>query len=306
VTSKIAIPQTETGDQDTPAIIRCIAPNTLLLGTDSAALYLYDLREAHISSSKPQSTFQPHDDYVSSITTLPPSADSKAGSSRQFVTTGGSTLAVTDIRKGVISRSEDQEEELLSSAFVSGLPSKGSRKGEKVIVGGAGGILTLWPRGQWDDQDERITVDRDAGGGESLDCLAVLPEGTRHGGTTVAVGLGDGKIKCVKLGVNKVIAELKHDEVESVLGLDFDVGGRLISGGGSVIKVWTEEMQTGIEPLTKKRLGGNESDEDGSDDSGVPNSDEEPKEQKKRKKRKRAKGKEQVNSKSVLAFSGLD
>ena len=299
---------TESRERDTPAIVRCIAPNTLLLGTDSATLYLYDLRETHtLSSSKPQSTFRPHDDYVSSIAVLPPSNDSHIGTSKQFVTTGGTTLAVTDIRKGVISRSEDQEEELLSCAFVSGLPFRGgSGKGEKVVVGGAGGILTLWPRGQWDDQDERITVDRDKGGGESLDCLAVLPEGTRHGGSTVAVGLGDGKIKCVKLGVNKVIAELKHDEVESVLGLDFDIGGRLISGGGSVVKVWTEEMQTNEETTAKKRPAENKSDDEESDVSGRSDSDEEPKERKKRKKRKRAKGKAQVNSKSVLAFNGLD
>ena len=225
-------------------------------------------------------------------------------------------MAVTDLRRGVMVRSEDQEEELLSSIIVSGLSKKGSNVGEKVLVGGGNGVLTLWERGVWDDQDERITVDRSKGGGESLDALALLPAGVGPGGKIAAVGLGNGDLRFVKIGPNKVIAELKHDELaqEGVIGLGFDVTGRMISGGGKTVKVWGEKGALGTiedddeeeeedeeEPNAKR---GHESDSDkDSDDDMDDSSDEE--ERGKRKKRKRNKGKQQKGH-GILKFSGLD
>lgn len=56
---------------------------------------------------------------------------------------------------------------------------------------------------------------------------------------------------------------LRHDEVESAVSLEFDVGGRLIGGGGSIVKVWQEKMHLD-----------DEEDEWGSDDEDA-DSDEE-------------------------------
>jgi hypothetical protein len=199
-------------------------------------------------------------------------------------------------------RSEDQEEELLSSIIVSGLSTKGTNVGEKVLVGGGNGVLTLWERGVWDDQDERITVDRSPGGGESLDALALLPPGVGPAGKIAAVGLGNGTIRFVKIGQNKVIGELKHDELshEGVIGLDFDVTGRMISGGGRTVKVWGErgpEATVVDVPATTDAKWdlGSDSDEDSDEDEN----------QSKRKKRKRNKGKQQ-SAHGILKFSGLD
>jgi hypothetical protein len=211
-------------------------------------------------------------------------------------------------------RSEDQEEELLSSIIVSGLSKKGSNVGEKVLVGGGNGVLTLWERGVWDDQDERITVDRSKGGGESLDALALLPAGVGPGGKIAAVGLGNGDLRFVKIGQNKVIAELKHDELaqEGVIGLGFDVTGRMISGGGRTVKVWgekgtiaptdDEEEEEDDTTASAKRDHESDSDKD-SDKDSEDSSDEE--QQSKRKKRKRNKGKQQRGH-GILQFSGLD
>lgn len=217
-------------------------------------------------------------------------------------------MAVTDLRRGVLVKSEDQEEELLSSVFVGGLPSKpGRSKGEKVLVGSSNGILTLWERGVWDDQDERIIVDGGRGGGESLDALVVMPEGVGDGGKNVVVGVGDGTIKIVKLGINKVTVELRHDEVEAVVGLGFDVGGRLISGGGSIIKVWQEKMslddeeEEEEETSTKKRLAGSDSEDSDADEE----SSEEEGGRKQRKKRRKAKGKKDAGN-GILGFKGLE
>jgi WD repeat-containing protein 55 len=224
---------------------------------------------------------------------------------------------VTDLRRGVLVKSENQEEELLSSVFVGGLPSKpGRSKGEKVLVGSSNGVLTLWERGVWDDQDERIYVDVGRGGGESLDSLAVMPEGVGNGGKNVVVGVGDGTIRIVQLGSNKIVGEtLRHDEVEGVVGLGFDVGGRLISGGGSIVKVWQEKMtlddedegeddsDEGETSAKKRTLDGSAS--DGSDEADAEDGSDEEGERKRRKKRRKAKGKKKSGN-GILGFKGLE
>ncbi|GAB7357155.1 hypothetical protein MBLNU459_g8148t1 [Dothideomycetes sp. NU459] len=326
VVSKIAVPlDPSTNEVDEPSLLHVLSPQMLLLATDSSALHLYDIRvpahekskssfPAAFVSTKPQQTHHPHVDYISSLTPLPPSETSTSGFSKQWVSTGGTTLSVTDLRRGVLVRSEDQEEILLSSVFVSGLPARrgGTSKGEKLLVGGGDGVLTLWEKGVWDDQDERIVVDRGVGGGESLDVLSLLPDGVGPGGKVVAVGMGDGKVRFVKLGMNKVIGEIQHDEVEGVVSMAFDVGGRLVTGGGSTIKVWHEKVDEDNGAYVEgdmKRGPGSDSDEDENDDSDVDDSsDEEDSGRKKRKKRKRHGGKEKSGSQkeSSFSFSGLD
>lgn len=263
VTSKIAIPLSPASQEpDHPSLLHALSPQTLLLATDSCALHLYDLRTPTSVSSKPSQTYHPHDDYISSLTPLGPTETSTSGFSKQWITTGGTTLAVTDLRRGVLVKSEDQEEELLSSIFVDGLPHRPNRsKGEKVLVGSGDGVLTLWERGVWDDQSERIIVDKD---GESLDVLAQVPDHIGTGGKSVVVGLGDGTVRMVQLGVNKVINTFRHDDLEGVVGLGFDVEGRMISGGGTIVKIWSE-----IEDLDE------EDDDSDSDDSEGSDSDEE-------------------------------
>lgn len=202
-------------------------------------------------------------------------------------------------------RSADQDEELLSSVIVTGLSKKGTNVGEKVIVGAGNGVLTLWERGVWDDQDERITVDKEKGGGESLDTLAVVPDGVGAGGKIVAVGMGNGTLRFVKVGPNKVVGELKHDELQSeaVVGLGFDVTGRMISGGGRMIKVWEETLATEQSEAAAESDSDDSDSDDDSEDEAEDSSDEE-KDSKKRKKRKRTKAKQPDNG--IMGFSGLD
>lgn len=291
---------------DAPTVIHALSPQTLLLATDSSALHLYDLRIPYSRvSARPEQTHHPHDDYISSLTPLPPSDTSTSGFSKQWVTTGGTTLAVTDLRRGVLVRSEDQEEELISSAYMGGLPSSGTSRGEKVIVGGSSGVLTLWEKGAWDDQDERIYVARDAEGGESIEMMTVVPDELGYG-KLLAAGLGNGLVKFVRIGPNKVVSDVVHDEAEGVVGLGFDVEGRMVSGGGQVVKVWHED-------------GGNEDSGDGfsggkhmlgdSDDSDVDSDDGERGQRQEAhtsKKQKKAKGKDRRGGQHVMAFHDLD
>lgn len=288
---------------DAPTVIHALSPQTLLLATDSSALHLYDLRIPYSKvSSRPEQSHHPHDDYIASITPLPASDTSTSGFSKQWVSTGGTTLAVTDLRRGVLMRSEDQEEELISSTYIGGLPSSGTSRGEKVAVGGSGGVVTLWEKGAWDDQDERIYVSRDAEGGESIETMAVVPDELGHG-KMIAAGLGNGLVKFLRIGANKVVSEAVHDETEGVVGLGFDVEGRMVSGGGQIVKVWHEIMDTedGGDGMAGAKHMLDDSDDSDDSDDGKPerqNAD--------RKKRKKAKGKDRSGGQHVMAFHDMD
>nr|XP_023908658.1 WD repeat-containing protein jip5-like [Quercus suber] len=318
VTGKFAIPSNTA--VDAPTVIHALSPQTLLLGTDAGALHLYDLRDPAPSyplqdpsktafiNAKPAQSHHPHTDYISSLTPIPPSASSTSGYSKQWLTTGGTTLALTDLRRGVLVKSEDQEEILLSSLYITGLPARKSSgsTGEKALVGGGDGVITLWEKGQWDDQDERITVSREK---ETLDCMMQIPDGIGGFGKKVAVGLGDGKIKLVRLGMNKVVGEVMHDEHEGVTGIGFDVSGRMISGGGQIVKIWQESIdgegdeddETESIAIAKRSAGTDEDREDDEDDDDDDSEDDEQPKQR-RKKRKRGKG-PQANS--SFNFAGL-
>lgn len=275
VISKLAIP-TATAQPDAPTLLHALNPRSLLLATDSGALHIVDLREASGKQAgrdgalthKPAQTHFPHSDYVSSLTPLPPTEESTSGFPKQWVSTGGTTLAVTDVRRGVMVRSEDQEDELLTATFVSGMGPKNNRNNGVLAVGSGTGILTIWDRGSWDDQQERIIVDSSGGGGggittrsggggggkkkrkqkasapvvgESIDALVRVPDDMGLG-KAVVCGLGDGSLRLVDLIRREVFSAptLRHDDYEGVVSLGFDSGGRMISAGGKTVKVWEE------------------------------------------------------------------
>lgn len=208
-----------------------------------------------------------------------------------------------DIRKGVLIKSEDQGEELLSSCVVDG----------KLVVGSENGTLRIWQVGSWDDNEQTVAV---VGKGTSADVLAAVREKSM-----VAVGMDDGCIRFVDMGRKrpKVLheAEVRHDEVEGVLGLGFEVGGRMISGGGQVVQVWEdsrgmddgedeEDESEGLGAVNGKRVNGFGSDEDGSEE-GENESSEEEQPKRRKKKRKRNKGKTQSGGQQrLMAFKGMD
>ncbi|OAA73376.1 WD repeat protein [Cordyceps fumosorosea ARSEF 2679] len=267
VISKMAIPTTTT-QPDAPTLLHILNPQSLLLGTDSGALHIVDLRDGR-PGNKPAQTHFPHADYVSSISPLPPTAESTSGFPKQWVSTGGTTLAVTDVRRGVLVRSEDQEDELLGACFVHGLGPKKMRGNGMVAVGSSSGVLTLWDKGSWDDQQERIIVDGGKGGGESIDCVATVPKDLAPG-SKVVCGLGDGSLRLVDLVSRDVdrSVNLRHDDLEAVVSLSFDCENRLISAGGRTIKVWEE-----LSELQASRDDDDDDDEEDDEDEGEAKGD---------------------------------
>ncbi|KAL8937326.1 MAG: hypothetical protein Q9216_004484 [Gyalolechia sp. 2 TL-2023] len=309
VSGKIAIPSDPNGKPDPPTVLHALNPQSLLLATDSSALHIYDLRSnSTFAGAKPQQTHHPHCDYISSITPLTPSETSTSGYSRQWFSTGGSTTAVTDIRKGVMFESGDFEEELFSSTLT------GSIDPARIIAGGEKGALKIWEgglKGVMEGKEKKITIAK----GESLEAMCSVPASVAEG-NVVAVGLGDGTVSFAQTSHKGtgVVGRMRHHEVEGVAALGFDSDGRLISGAGNVVKVWEKNTETfsddedrsdseeedsgklnGINGSRAKNNPLEESEDDSSEE-----------ERPKRKKRKRNKGKDKAKVNHIIAFKGMD
>ncbi|KAL8694623.1 MAG: hypothetical protein Q9224_003529, partial [Gallowayella concinna] len=142
VAGKIAVPRYAIPPMATAqsASNLCVNPaqSKVLTLFGHSALHIYDLRNnSTLQNAKPQQSYNPHDDYISSLTPLTPSENSTSGFSRQWFSTGGSTVAVTDVRKGVIHQSDDLGEEVLSGTVI----------GDRCVAGGEKGTLRRWEGG---------------------------------------------------------------------------------------------------------------------------------------------------------------
>lgn len=286
------------GISDSPNLLHVLSPQTLLLATDNSAVHIYDLRaDSTIQGARPQQTHHPHDDYISSLTALSPSETSTSGFSRQWFSTGGSTVAVTDVRKGIVFQSENLGEELLSGTAI----------GNKFIAGGEKGAVRMWEggiKGLMGGINKKTAIQR----GESLDVMCQMWEDF-PGEDVIALGLSDGSVKIVQLGAKRinVLDSVKHDEVEGVVTLGLEPGGRMISGGGSIVKIWEKET---ADDLDEEADGADSDRDDGrngteSADSQSDSTEEEER-RPKRKKRKRNKGKTKGGTNHIMAFKGMD
>ncbi|KAK6334028.1 WD repeat-containing protein jip5 [Orbilia brochopaga] len=270
VTSKAAIPSSGSSP-DGPTYLHALTPQHLLLGTDSGTVQLYDTRTA--LPVKPTTTWSSiHDDYISSITPLPPTSESTSNLPKQFLTTGDSTVSVLDIRKGVLARCDDQENETLSSCVVAGGVGKGGRS-TRAYVGMGDGVVHAFERGVWGDMCERIKIGSRGVDVEVVEEYVLAGDNELQKGKCIVAGCSDGRARVVRLGGNKVVRVFEHGseeddgEEEGISGIAFDCDGAMMTAGGSVVKIWYMEDAANEEDDSKDEDDTGDESEQDSDDS---------------------------------------
>ncbi|KAI9726292.1 MAG: WD repeat-containing protein jip5 [Chrysothrix sp. TS-e1954] len=267
---------------DNPSTLCTLSPELLVLGTDRGAVQLYELSSKDgnlVPSSKASKKLYPHrtkddpknEESVASLCALPPSATSTSGTPRAFLSTAGATLAVIDVhKKAVVAVSESQREDLVGIAC---LPSREKDEKDIVLVGTDDGKLALWNRGAWHDNVGSITVHTHSIAGtiipfnneRDVESVALCPPHSQQQGTVCAVGLGNGMIKFVQIPPlvakvkgrkGAVLSTVSHNErgIDGVTAMGFDVGGRLVSGGGNEVRVWHRQDGNKGEPEKRPRV----------------------------------------------------
>ena len=229
----------------------------LLAGTENGHVLVYD-------STTMQQKFvvkSVHDDSINHI--LPMSAISEY----HYLTLGSTTLSHIDIRKGVITQSDDQEDELLSMAYTS--DSMTGNKNDTVLVGHGEGIVTIWKnsKNKFQDQLSRIKVNK----GVSIDCIIpTMSFDNEDMRDSVWCGDSDGMIHRVNYKKGKVVERREHGEgkfMDEVGGLDLDYEYRLISGGMERLVVWGEGQSGGSEESEEESEESEEESEESEEES---------------------------------------
>jgi len=124
-------------------------------------------------------------------------------------------------KKANKSRSDDQEDELLSCVIM-----KGSNK---VVCGTQGGALAIWSWGKWLDQNDRFM-----GHPESVDALLKLDE------DTLITGSSDGLVRVVEIQPNKLLGVLGNHDGFPVEDLQFSRDKRVIGSlsHDETVRMW--------------------------------------------------------------------
>jgi WD repeat-containing protein 55 len=152
-------------------------------------------------------------------------------------TSGDCTLSVFDLRKtSALATSEDQEDELLCSAF--------TNDSRRIITGTQSGFVTLWKSGEWLDHVDRISpAERTRKGDEapSVDCMIQFQN-------DVMVGSGDGAIRRLGFRPNQYLEVIGRCE-DGVTGLVAvpEMEGWIVAAAGTKVAFWDTNAVEGEE-----------------------------------------------------------
>lgn len=245
----------------------------LLSGTENGDVLVYDSNNMASNQLK-FNVSKAHDDSINHILPMP------AVSAYHYLTLGSTTLSHIDIRKGIITQSDDQEDELLSMCFAS--DHVNDNKNDTVLVSHGEGIVTIWKnsKNRLMDQLSRIKVNKEA----SID--AIIPTMNCDDGEMVdSVWCGDseGLLHRINYKKGKVVetrvhssAAGKHGPADEVGILDIDYDYRLISAGMDSLKIWSNQEETlnsdsddSDSDDSDSDIGSNDSEDSDSDDDDV-------------------------------------
>ncbi|CAH2350908.1 WD repeat-containing protein Jip5p [[Candida] railenensis] len=209
----------------------------LLAGTENGNVLVYD--SSNLSNKLKFRVDKVHDDAVNHILPMP------EVSAYHYLSLGSTTLSHIDIRKGIITQSDDQEDELLSMCYATDQSTQA--KNDTVLVSHGEGIVTIWKnsKNRLMDQLSRIKVNHSA----SIDAIIpTMNQDDDEMAASVWCGDSEGLLHRVNYKKGKVVETRVHstttknygaaDEV-GVLDIDFDY--RLISAGMDSLKIWSNE-----------------------------------------------------------------
>lgn len=232
----------------------------LVTGTENGDMLVFDSN--NLSNKLKFKLNSVHDDAVAKILPMP------AVSAYHYLTLGSTTLSHVDIRKGIITQSDDQSDELLSMCYAT--DHVNDNKNDTVLVSHGEGIVTLWRNStnRLMDQISRVKVNKNA----SIDAIVpTMNAGDEDLVNCVWCGDSEGLLHRVDYKKGKVVETRVHSSVigkrggtDEVACLDIDYDYRLMSAGMENLKIWSGQGQEAQEISE---------DEDDSDSDNSDNSD---------------------------------
>lgn len=187
----------------------CITENAIVLGDDDSSLTMLDQR----TLKKGFQQTDIHEDCITSVISM------GHKSKYQFLTSGSTTVALVDIRKGIIVKSDDQEDEILSGCLATEQTS---------TFGMSEGIVTVWKNDQLQDQRNRIRLSE-----ESIDCMIASEFDNK-----VYAGGADGWVRLVNARSGRIENQWQHSSKDEVIMLELDHEYKLVSAGMESLCVW--------------------------------------------------------------------
>lgn len=202
----------------------------LAVGDDEGTLTVFDLenlKQTHQFESV-------HEDCITSVCAL------EFKNKYHFVVTGMTCLVHVDLRNGIVSTSEDQEDEMLCGCVASD---------QKSVFGMSEGVITIWNNDHLLDQQNRVRLSK-----ESVDAVLAGEEED-----TVVAGTSDGMVFDVNIISGKVVGKRTHSTLEEVSILDWDNDYHLVSGSMGLLKLWNkgevDPEVTEADTIKKKKKG---------------------------------------------------
>ncbi|KAI5951272.1 JIP5 [Candida jiufengensis] len=200
----------------------------ILSGTEDGNVLVYD--SSNLSQNNLKFKVESvHDDSINHILAM-------ASSPYHYLTLGSTTLSHIDIRKGIITQSDDQEDELLSMSYTTEEVADG--KSDTVIVSHGEGLITIWKnsKNKLMDQLSRIKINKEV----SIDTIIpTMNNDNDDQSNSVWCGDSDGVLHRVNFKSGKVVETRVHSKIGDEVGiLDIDYDYRLISAGMDTLKIW--------------------------------------------------------------------
>lgn len=233
----------------------------LLIGSDNGNIYVLDSNNISKNSLK-FNLSNIHDDTVNHILPM------HNVSPYHYLTIGSSTLSHIDIRKGIVTQSEDQGDELLCMCY----PNVDTESNDTVIVSHSEGILSLWKNSynKFNDQISRIKINKLS----SIDVVIAAIENSTDSNQNLWCGDGDGFLYKFDYTNGKIFEKRSHSNcsgenvnADGVINLDIDYDYRLVSAGMDSLKIWSHNTKKNESNSSDESLLNDNSDLTDNDDS---------------------------------------